>query len=45
MLQPVIDNHSQICFLPAGAFRIGAADLLLGFIAGCPLFMGGAQFD
>jgi uncharacterized protein (DUF779 family) len=28
-----------------GEFRIGAADVLLGFIAGCPFFMGGAQFD
>jgi hypothetical protein len=38
------DGSAPMCYTE-GEFRIGAADVLLGFVAGCPFFMGGAQFD
>jgi len=38
------DGSAPMCYTD-GEFRIGAADVLLGFIAGCPFFIGGAQFD
>ena len=33
-----------MCF-PAGEFQVGAQDVLLGEIAGCPFFMGASQFE
>jgi len=38
------DGSAPMCF-PAGEFRVGAQDVLLGTIAGCPFFMGAAQFE
>jgi uncharacterized protein (DUF779 family) len=38
------DGSSAMCF-PLGEFRIGPADVLLGEIAGCPVYIGGDQFD
>jgi uncharacterized protein (DUF779 family) len=32
-----------MCY-PAGEFRTGAQDVLLGEIGGCPFFIGAAQF-
>ena len=32
-----------MCY-PLGEFRIGAGDVLLGEIAGCPVYIDGAQF-
>ena len=32
------DGSAPMCF-PAGEFRVGAQDVLLGTIAGCPFFM------
>ena len=33
-----------MCF-PAGEFKVGAADVLLGHIADCPFYMSAAQFE
>jgi uncharacterized protein (DUF779 family) len=33
-----------MCY-PAGDFRIGPQDVLLGEIAGCPFHIGAAQFE
>jgi uncharacterized protein (DUF779 family) len=33
-----------MCF-PAGEFRLGSQDVLLGEIDGCPFYMGAAQFE
>jgi len=38
------DGSAPMCF-PRGEFRIGQRDVLLGVIAGCPLFMGAEQFE
>src|SRR5450432_3827189 len=38
------DGSSPMCY-PLGEFRVGAQDLLLGDIAGCPFYMGAAQFE
>jgi len=38
------DGSAPMCF-PAGEFHVGAQDVLLGTIAGCPFFMGAAQFE
>jgi uncharacterized protein (DUF779 family) len=38
------DGSSAMCF-PLGEFRVGPGDVLLGEIAGCPVYIGGAQFD
>jgi len=38
------DGSSAMCF-PLGEFRIGPRDVLLGEIAGCPVYIDGAQFD
>ena len=38
------DGSSPMCY-PAGEFRIGQRDVLLGFIAGCPFYIGAAQFE
>jgi hypothetical protein len=37
------DGSAPMCY-PRGEFRIGARDVLLGWIEGCPFFIGGAQF-
>jgi uncharacterized protein (DUF779 family) len=38
------DGSSPMCFLE-GDFRIGSSDVRLGEIAGCPVYMGAAQFE
>lgn len=38
------DGSSPMCF-PAGEFRVGAQDVLMGTIAGCQFYMGAAQFE
>lgn len=37
------DGSSPMCY-PAGEFRVGGQDVLLGEIGGCPFYMGAAQF-
>ena len=38
------DGSAPMCF-PRSEFRIGEQDVRLGEIAGCPFYMGGAQFE
>jgi uncharacterized protein (DUF779 family) len=38
------DGSSPMCY-PLGEFRVGAQDILLGRIAGCPFYIGAAQFE
>lgn len=38
------DGSAPMCF-PAGEFRVGPQDVLLGEIAGCPFYIGAAQFE
>jgi len=38
------DGSSPMCY-PLGEFRVGARDVYLGEIAGCPFYMGGDQFE
>ena len=38
------DGSAPMCY-QQGEFRTGAQDVLLGEIAGCPFFMGAAQFE
>lgn len=38
------DGSAPMCF-PSGEFRIGARDVLLGDIEGCPFYMGAEQFE
>jgi uncharacterized protein (DUF779 family) len=38
------DGSSPMCF-PEAEFRTGASDVLLGEIAGCPVYIGVAQFE
>ena len=38
------DGSAPMCF-PAGEFRVGAQDVLLGEIAGCKFFIGAEQFE
>ncbi len=38
------DGSSPMCF-PEAEFRTGPSDVLLGEIAGCPFFIGAAQFE
>lgn len=38
------DGSSPMCF-PLKEFRTGASDVLLGEIAGCPVYIGAAQFE
>jgi uncharacterized protein (DUF779 family) len=38
------DGSTPMCF-PAGEFRVGAQDVVMGKIAGCMFYMGAAQFD
>jgi len=37
------DGSAPMCY-PQGDFRVGAQDVLMGEIAGCPFYMGAAQF-
>jgi uncharacterized protein (DUF779 family) len=38
------DGSSPMCF-PLVEFRTGPSDVLLGEIAGCPVYIGAAQFE
>jgi uncharacterized protein (DUF779 family) len=38
------DGSAPMCY-PAGDFRVGPQDVLLGEIAGCQFYIGAAQFD
>jgi uncharacterized protein len=38
------DGSAPMCY-PAGEFRVGARDVCLGEIAGCPFYIGGDQFE
>jgi len=38
------DGSAPMCY-PAGEFRVGAQDVLLGEIAGCTFHIGAAQFE
>jgi uncharacterized protein (DUF779 family) len=38
------DNSAANCYLP-GEITIGAADVYLGDIGGCPFYMGKAQYE
>jgi len=38
------DGSSPMCF-PEAEFRTGPSDVLLGAIAGCPFYIGAAQFE
>ncbi len=38
------DGSSPMCF-PKAEFRTGPSDVLLGEIAGCPFYIGAAQFE
>jgi len=38
------DGSAPMCY-PFGDFRVGPQDVFLGEIAGCPFYMGAAQFD
>jgi uncharacterized protein (DUF779 family) len=38
------DGSAPMCY-PAGEFRTGPQDVLLGEIAGCPFYMSTAQFE
>jgi uncharacterized protein (DUF779 family) len=38
------DGSAPMCY-PAGEFRVGAQDVLLGEIEGCRFYIGAAQFE
>lgn len=38
------DGSSPMCF-PAGEFKVGGQDVLLGEIGGCAFYIGAAQFE
>jgi hypothetical protein len=38
------DGSAPMCF-PAGEFKVGGQDVLLGAIADCPFYIGAAQFE
>jgi uncharacterized protein (DUF779 family) len=38
------DGSSPMCY-PQHEFRVGQRDVLLGTIAGCPFYIGAAQFE
>ena len=38
------DGSSPMCY-PLGDFKVGARDVLLGTVAGCPFYMSGPQFE
>lgn len=38
------DGSSPMCY-PRAEFRIGPSDVLIGDVAGCPVYIGAAQFE
>jgi len=38
------DGSAPMCY-PINEFKTGSQDVLLGTIAGCPVYIGGAQFE
>lgn len=38
------DGSSPMCF-PLGEFRVGESDVRLGELEGCPVYIGGQQFE
>ena len=38
------DGSAPMCY-PRGDFKIGSRDVLLGVVAGCPFYIGAAQFE
>jgi len=38
------DGSSPMCY-PDGEFKVGGSDVLLGEVAGCPFYMGAAQYE
>ncbi|WP_370655720.1 DUF779 domain-containing protein [Paracraurococcus lichenis] len=38
------DGSAPMCY-SVGEFRVGPQDVLLGLIAGCPFYIGAAQFE
>jgi len=38
------DGSSPMCF-PAGEFRVGSHDLLLGEVGGCPFYVDAEQYE
>jgi len=38
------DGSAPMCY-PAGEFKVGRSDVLLGEIEGCPVYIGAAQWD
>jgi uncharacterized protein (DUF779 family) len=38
------DGSAPMCFVQ-GEFKLGARDVLLGHVGGCPFYMGGDQFE
>jgi uncharacterized protein (DUF779 family) len=38
------DGSAPMCY-PAGEFKVGQSDVLLGEIDGCPFYMGAEQFE
>ncbi|WP_119677896.1 DUF779 domain-containing protein [Indioceanicola profundi] len=38
------DGSAPMCY-PAGEFKVGGSDVFLGRIAGCPVYIGAAQFE
>ncbi len=38
------DGSAPMCY-PLAEFRVGAQDVLLGYVAGCPFYIGAAQFE
>ncbi len=38
------DGSAPMCY-PAGEFKVGRSDILLGEIEGCPVYIGAAQWE
>ncbi|MEM6731932.1 MAG: DUF779 domain-containing protein [Myxococcota bacterium] len=38
------DGSAPMCY-PEGEFKVGNKDVLLGEICGCPVYIGGAQYE
>ncbi|MEO0814357.1 MAG: DUF779 domain-containing protein, partial [Myxococcota bacterium] len=38
------DGSAPMCY-PVGEFKVGVRDVLLGTIAGCEFYIGGAQYE
>ncbi|MCP3100036.1 DUF779 domain-containing protein [Myxococcus sp. K15C18031901] len=38
------DGSAPMCY-PQGEFRVGQRDVFLGEVEGCPVYIGGAQFE